>query len=185
MLNPVQNGTNAKSSMASSNKNDPIPQTHRIQEHELLQRLENLCKTRGLEFPREAWPKDDHKAYFLLGVCATEDMPKLSLRERLEQLDYWARQRNLLKPNETLFARKRAEGPRSNTSASAPLPGNRGSGAECYRGQSPIASSVRVGYEVDRSCCGLCFCLTSRHAISIASINRQCGCKIHRCVRSG
>jgi len=31
----------------------------------------------GLEFPKEAWPKDAHKAYFLLGVCATEDMKDL------------------------------------------------------------------------------------------------------------
>src|SRR6516165_3751919 len=83
--------------------------THRVQEHELLQRLERLCEAAGLEFPREAWPKDDHKAYFLLGVCATEDMKDLGLPERLERLDDWARQRNLLKPNETLFARKRSQ----------------------------------------------------------------------------
>ena len=61
--------------------------THRVNEHELLQRLECLCETVGLEFPKEAWPKDDHKASFLLGVCATEDMKDLSLRERLERLD--------------------------------------------------------------------------------------------------
>jgi hypothetical protein len=30
-------------------------------------------------------------------------MKDLSLPERLERLDGWARQRNLLKPNETLF----------------------------------------------------------------------------------
>ena len=83
--------------------------THRVQEHELLQRLERLCEAAGLEFPKEAWPKDDHKAYFLLGVCATEDMKNLSLRERLERLDDWARQRNLLRPNETLFAQKRSQ----------------------------------------------------------------------------
>ena len=83
--------------------------THRIQEHELLRRLELLCETAGLEFPKDAWPKDDHKAYFLLGVCVTEDMKDLSLPERLERLDDWARQRNLLKPNETLFAGKRSQ----------------------------------------------------------------------------
>jgi hypothetical protein len=83
--------------------------THRVQEHELLRRLELLCETAGLEFPKDAWPKDDHKAYFLLGVCVTEDMKDLSLPERLERLDDWARQRNLLKPNETLFARKGAK----------------------------------------------------------------------------
>ena len=82
--------------------------THRVNEHELLQRLEGLCQTAGVEFPKEAWPKDDRKAYFLLGVCATEDMKDLSLRERLEQLDDWARQRSLLKPNETLFANQHA-----------------------------------------------------------------------------
>ena len=83
--------------------------THRVLEHELLRRLELLCETAGLEFPNDAWPKDDHKAYFLLGVCVTEDMKDLSLPERLERLDDWARQRNLLKPNETLFARKRSQ----------------------------------------------------------------------------
>jgi hypothetical protein len=62
-----------------------------------------------VEFPREAWPKDDHKAYFLLGVCATEDMKDLSFRERLERLDDWARERSLLKPNETLFAKKQVK----------------------------------------------------------------------------
>jgi hypothetical protein len=83
--------------------------THRVHEHELLQRLERLCEAAGLEFPEEAWPKDDHKAYFLLGVCATEDMKGLSLRERLERLDDWARRRNLLRPNETLFAKKQVK----------------------------------------------------------------------------
>ncbi len=83
--------------------------THRVNEHELLQRLECLCQTVGMQFPKEAWPKDDRKAYFLLGVCATEDMKNLSLRERLERLDDWARQRSLLKPNETLFAKKQAK----------------------------------------------------------------------------
>jgi hypothetical protein len=32
-------------------------------------------------------------------------MKGLTLRERLERLDDWARRRNLLKPNETLFAK--------------------------------------------------------------------------------
>jgi hypothetical protein len=62
-----------------------------------------------VEFPKEAWPKDDHKAYFLLGVCVTEDMKGLSLLERLERLDDWARQRNLLKANETLFSQQRSQ----------------------------------------------------------------------------
>ena len=84
-----------------------ITTTHRVQERLLLQRLECLCETSG--FPKEAWPKDDHKAYFLLGVCVTEDMKGLSLLERLERLDDWARQRNLLKPNETLFSRQRSQ----------------------------------------------------------------------------
>jgi hypothetical protein len=87
-------------------KMPPITRTHRVQEHLLLQRLERLCETAGLEFPEETWPKDDHKAYFLLGICATEDMKDLSLRERLERLDDWARQRSLLKPNETLFSQR-------------------------------------------------------------------------------
>ena len=81
--------------------------THRVNERELLQRLECLCEITGLESPKEAWPKDDHKAYFLLGVCATEDMKGFSLRERLERLDDWARQRSLLRPNETLFSRRK------------------------------------------------------------------------------
>jgi hypothetical protein len=92
--------------MPSVKKKDTIIHTHRVNESELLQRLERLCETAGLEFPKEAWPKDDHKAYFLLGVCATEDMKGLSLLERLARLDDWARQRNLLKPNETLFAKR-------------------------------------------------------------------------------
>jgi hypothetical protein len=83
--------------------------THRVIEHELLQRLERLCEAAGVEFPKEAWPKDDRKAYFLLGVCAAEDMKGLSLPERLERLDDWARQRNLLRPNETLFAKKQVK----------------------------------------------------------------------------
>ena len=95
--------------MLPVHKKDTIGYTHRINECEQLQRLERLCETTGLEFPREAWPKDDHKAYFLLGVCATEDMNDLSFRERLERLDDWARQRNLLRPNETLFARKQVK----------------------------------------------------------------------------
>jgi len=70
----------AKREMPTCKKKDTIT-THRVNEHELLQRLERLCETAGLEFPKEAWPKDDHKAYFLLGVCATEDMKGLSLRE--------------------------------------------------------------------------------------------------------
>jgi hypothetical protein len=100
----------ARPEMLPLNKKDTIRHTHRINEHELLQRLERLCETVGLEFPKEAWPKGDHKAYFLLGVCATEDMKDLSLRERLERLDDWARQRNLLRPNETLFAKKQVKG---------------------------------------------------------------------------
>jgi hypothetical protein len=95
--------------MPAINKKDTFKTTHRIHEHELLQRLERLCETAGLEFPKEAWPKDDHKAYFLLGACATEDMKNLRLREKLDRLDDWARQRNLLRPNETLFAQKRSQ----------------------------------------------------------------------------
>jgi hypothetical protein len=94
--------------MPSIKKKDTTT-THRVHEHELLQRLERLCETTGLEFPKEAWPKDDHKAYFLLGVCVTEDMKDLSLRERLERLDDWARQRNLLRPHETLFSTKQVK----------------------------------------------------------------------------
>jgi hypothetical protein len=69
--------------------------------------LERFCESAGLEFPEEAWPKDDRKAYFLLGVYATEDMKNLTFYERLERLDSWARQRNLLTSNETLFAKRR------------------------------------------------------------------------------
>ncbi len=75
--------------------------THSIQEYLLRQRLERLCEPAGLEFPKETWPKDGHKEYFLLGLCETEDMKDLTILERLEG---WARQRNLLKPDETLFA---------------------------------------------------------------------------------
>jgi hypothetical protein len=64
-------------------------------------------QTAGLEFPTDAWPKDDRKAYFMLGVCATEDMKDLGFHERLARLDDWARQHDLLKPNETLFAKRR------------------------------------------------------------------------------
>jgi hypothetical protein len=90
----------------SAKKKDTITHTHRVSERVLLQRSERLYETAGLEFPKDAWPKDDHKAYFLLGVCVTEDMKGLSLLERLERLDDWARQRNLLEPNETLFAQR-------------------------------------------------------------------------------
>jgi hypothetical protein len=100
----------AKAFAAKTPEDIELPTTtHRVQEHELLQRLELLCETAGLEFPKDAWPKDDHKAYFLLGVCVTEDVKDLSLPERLERLDDWARRHNLLKPNETLFARKRRQ----------------------------------------------------------------------------
>jgi hypothetical protein len=91
-------------------KRASVETTHRVDEHELLTRLERFCESAGLEFPPEAWPRDDRKAYFLLGLCATEDMKDLSLRERLTQLDSWARQRALLKPNETLFARRKPDG---------------------------------------------------------------------------
>jgi hypothetical protein len=91
-------------------KRASVETTHRVDEHELLTRLERFCESAGLEFPPEAWPRDDRKAYFLLGLCATEDMKDLSLRERLTQLDSWARQRDLLKPNETLFARRKPDG---------------------------------------------------------------------------
>jgi hypothetical protein len=105
-LYAVQGNTEASPKMISINKKETTTTTHRVQEHELLRRLELLCETAGFEFPKNAWPKDDHKAYFLLGVCVTEDMKDLSLAERLERLDDWARQRNLLRPNETLFARR-------------------------------------------------------------------------------
>jgi hypothetical protein len=103
----ARNSTKAKRGMPSIKKKDTMT-THRVHEHELLQRLERFCEATGLEFPKEGWPKDDHKAYFLLGLCATEDMKGLSIRERLERLDDWARQRRLLRPNETLFAKKLA-----------------------------------------------------------------------------
>jgi hypothetical protein len=93
--------------MAVLNINITVANTHRVLEQELLKRLERFCESAGLEFPREAWPKDDRKAYFLLGVCATRDMKNLTFYETLERLDSWARRRNLLMPNETLFARKR------------------------------------------------------------------------------
>jgi hypothetical protein len=35
--------------------------THRVLEQELLKRLERFCESAGLEFPQEAWPKDDRK----------------------------------------------------------------------------------------------------------------------------
>jgi hypothetical protein len=108
-LKRTQSGMKARSEMPPINKKYTFKNTHRVHECALLQRLESLCETRGLEFPKEAWPQDDRKAYFLLGVCATEDMKNLSLRERLERLDDWARQRNLLTPNETLFAQKRSQ----------------------------------------------------------------------------
>ena len=91
------------------NMNIRVTMTHRVHEQELLKRLERFCESAGLEFPKEAWPKDDRKAYFLLGLCATEDMKDLTLCERIERLDTWARRRNLLMPNETLFARSRRQ----------------------------------------------------------------------------
>ena len=93
--------------MAVLNMNIAARRTRRVHEQELLKRLERFCESAGLEFPEEAWPKDDRKAYFLLGVCATEDMKNLTFCERLERLDSWARRRNLLMPNETLFAKRR------------------------------------------------------------------------------
>lgn len=92
--------------MASLTTNGISTRTHRVLEQELLRRLEYFCQCAGFEFPEDAWPKDDHKAYFLLGLCAADDMKNARLRERLERLDVWARQRNLLRPNETLFAKK-------------------------------------------------------------------------------
>jgi hypothetical protein len=89
----------SKSSVKMEVLEKKITATHRVQEHALLKRLEHFCKRAGLEFPTDAWPKDDRKAYFLLGVCATEDMKDLGFRERLARLDDWARQRDLLKPN--------------------------------------------------------------------------------------
>jgi hypothetical protein len=106
--------------------------THRVHEHELLQRLERFCEAAGLEFPKEAWPKDDHKAYFLLGVCATEDMEGLTLRERLERLDDWARQRNLLKPNETLFAKMQVKAQRPTILLKSHMSDKRIRGSGCF-----------------------------------------------------
>ena len=60
--------------MAILTMNMTVTPTHRVLEQELLKRLERFCESSGLEFPQEAWPKDDRKAYFLLGVCATKDM---------------------------------------------------------------------------------------------------------------
>ena len=37
--------------MPPINKKDNFKSTHRVLEHELLQRLERLCETAGLEFP--------------------------------------------------------------------------------------------------------------------------------------
>jgi hypothetical protein len=93
--------------MAVLNMDFTVTTTHRVLEQELLKRLERFCESAGLEFPEEAWPKDDRKAYFLLGVCATKDMKNLTFYETLERLDSWARRRNLLMPNETLFAKRR------------------------------------------------------------------------------
>jgi hypothetical protein len=93
--------------MAVLNMNITVTTTHRVLAQELLKRLERFCESAGLEFPEEAWPKDDRKAYLLLGVCATEDMNDLTFYERLEPLDSWACWRNLLMPNETLFAKRR------------------------------------------------------------------------------
>jgi hypothetical protein len=126
--------------MTSINKKkETTATTHRVQEHELLRRLELLCETAGLEFPNDAWPKDDHKAYFLLGVCVTEDMKDLSLPERLERLDDWARQRNLLKPNETLFARKRSQISRGSQVLTMP----RKALQRKVSGDSPVFPSIR------------------------------------------
>jgi hypothetical protein len=105
--------------------------THRVDERQLLQRLERLCEVAGVEFPKEAWPKDDRKAYFLLGVCATEDMRGLSLRERLQRLDDWARQNNLLRPNETLFAKRPVKPQQSTIPLEAHMPDRRIRGSEC------------------------------------------------------
>ena len=141
----TQGNTEASPKMTSINKNrkKTITTTHRVQEHELLRRLELLCETAGLEFPRAAWPKDDHKAYFLLGVCATEDMKDLSLPERLERLDDWARQRNLLKPNETLFARKQSQISRGSQVLSMP----RKALQRTVSGDSPVFVNRKRGGE--------------------------------------
>jgi hypothetical protein len=112
-------------------KNAVTRATHRVGERELLQRLEQHCQAAGHEFPKEAWPKDDRKAYFLLGICATEDMRDLSLRERLQRLDDWARQHNLLRPNETLFAKRPVKPQESIIPLKAHMPDRRIRGSEC------------------------------------------------------
>jgi hypothetical protein len=45
--------------MAVLNMNITVTPSHRVLEHELLKRLERFCESAGLEFPEEAWPKDD------------------------------------------------------------------------------------------------------------------------------
>ena len=113
-----------------------------------LQRLERVCEAAGLEFPKEAWPKDDHKAYFLLGVCVTEDLKGLSLRERLERLDDWARQRNLLRPNETLFAKMQVKAQQPTILLKSHMSDKRIRGSGCpnnvrRRQQSVLATGVK------------------------------------------
>ncbi len=49
----------SKSSVKVELLEKKITTTHRVQEHELLKRLENFCKRAGLEFPTEA--EDDRK----------------------------------------------------------------------------------------------------------------------------
>jgi hypothetical protein len=120
------------SAEALVNKNSVIARaTHRVDERQLLQRLERFCEAAGAEFPKEAWPKDDRKAYFLLGVCATEDMAGLSLNERLQRLDDWARQNNLLRPNETLFAKRPVKTQQSTIPLEAHMPERRIRRSEC------------------------------------------------------
>jgi hypothetical protein len=58
----------SKSSVKMELLEKKITTTHRVREHELLKRLEHFCKRAGLEFPTDAWPKDDRKAHFLLGA---------------------------------------------------------------------------------------------------------------------
>ena len=89
--------------MTALNMGDPVTTTHRVLEQELLKRLEWFCETAGLEFPKEAWPKDDRKAYFLLGVCATEDMKNLTFYERLARRA--RRMLHLVVPKSTLKGR--------------------------------------------------------------------------------
>jgi hypothetical protein len=67
--------------MAVLTMNIAVTPTHRVLEQELLKRLERFCESAGLEFPLEAWPKDERKAYFLPGVCATKDMKTLTFYE--------------------------------------------------------------------------------------------------------